>query len=127
MASSSPTSPLPRSEQAPAISRLLTRAYTTHTGRGPESVRTHVAPGVVTVVLRNCLTRAEQVIRHEEQRTVEMTRRALQVAMRRELTNGVAAITGLRVEAFLSDHDVDTDVAVEVFILASGGAHPPAP
>lgn len=123
MTSALPPSPLPEAEQPAAISRHLVQVYTAYTGRGPESVRAHVSSDVVTVVLRKTLTKTERSLTAEDRiEPVETVRRGLQATMKDAFLQGIEAITGRHVEAFLSDHDVETDIAVEVFVFAPKGA-----
>lgn len=112
--------PLPEGEQAGAISKLLVRVIADYTGRGPMEVRTFMAPGVITVVLRDTLTKGERRL-VEEGRTefvIDM-RRTFQHLMADTLKDGIKEITGVEVDAFLSDHHVNPDIAVETFVMKS--------
>lgn len=113
-----PAAPLPAAERPAAISRHLVRTLSFYTGRGPETVRSHVSDGVVTVVVMNSLVKAEQsLVEAGHSDEVLQARRAVQSTMKANLIEGVEAITGQRVLAFLSDHDVEVDISVETFVL----------
>jgi uncharacterized protein YbcI len=52
-------------------------------------------------------------------------RRAFQNTMREELVATVEALTGRKVEAFLSDNLYEPDVAVEIFLMSRDGGELP--
>jgi uncharacterized protein YbcI len=90
-----------------------------YTGRGPTGAHTYINDDVVTVVLRETLTRGERsLVKGDLQQLVERLRKAYQGTMRYELVAGVEAILGRKVAALMSDNNVNPDVAVEVFLLA---------
>ncbi len=108
-----------------AISKHVVRTMSKYTGRGPTKARTFINDDIVTVVLRDTLTTGEQTLVGDNRDELVLTlRNALQGAMRHDLINGVETILGRKVEAFLSDHHIDPDVAVEVFLLAPADAGP---
>lgn len=77
-----------------------------------------MAPGLVTVVLRDALTKSEQaLVSHGREDVVATGRRELQAVMRPEMVEAVERLTGHRVVAFLGDHHVGSDYSVENFIL----------
>jgi uncharacterized protein YbcI len=109
-------------DQASAVSRLMVQVMADYIGRGPEAVHTSVGRDVITVVLTNSLTKAERTLVEDgQQQLVLTTRRAFQRTMAEPLVNGVQEITGRQIKAFLSDHHVDPDVAVETFVLVPAG------
>ena len=110
--------------KAAAISNHVVRTISEFTGRGPTKGRTHIADDVVTVVLRDTLTKGERsLVSDDLDELVLAMRKAFQGTMRHALIAGVEAILGRRVIAFMSDNHIDPDVAVEVFLLAPAGAH----
>lgn len=116
---------LPASEQSAAIAKLLVGTVAEFTGRGPDKVRAYLSDDTVTVVLRDTLTKAERTLAERDQGDlVVQMRRAFQREMSPVLIAGVEQITGRQVEAFLSDHHLDPDIAVETFVLAPRGAAP---
>ena len=92
----------------------ITRDYT---GRGPTRARTSMTDDMVTVVYHESLTKAEQRL-HErgEDEAVRGIRRKFQEVMRDDYVAAVEQISGRKVIAFLSDHHMDPDIAVETFI-----------
>ena len=114
-----------RGSKAAAISKHVVRTMSQYTGRGPTKARTYINDDIVTVVLKDTLTTGEQTLVGDNRDELVLTlRNALQGAMRHDLINGVETILGRKVEAFLSDHHIDPDVAVEVFLLAPADAGP---
>ena len=80
-----------RGEAAQAISNALVRLLRDYTGRGPTQAYTTI--------------------------TVIDMRRRFQRTMKDDLVAAVEENTGREVLAFLSDHHIDPDIAVEIFIL----------
>jgi uncharacterized protein YbcI len=107
-------------EQSPAakISNLVVQLLHTYTGRGPTKARATVADDLVTVVLRDTLTKGEQsLVADSKANLVLETRHAYQQTMRTELIEGIEQITGREVIAFLSANHLDPDIAIESFVL----------
>jgi len=89
-----------------------------YTGRGPTKARTTITEELVVVVMGESLLKAEQsLIDTGDPETVIDTRRKFQAAMREEFIDLVENSVGRRVSAFLSDHHINPDIAVEVFVL----------
>ncbi len=109
-----------------AISNLVVRLVSEYTGRGPTKARTYIDDDLISVVLRDTLTRGEKSLvddGHAEH--VLNTRKMYQRAMRAAIIAGIEELTGRRVLAFLSDNHIDPDLAVETILLepcASDGA-----
>jgi uncharacterized protein YbcI len=104
-----------------AISNAMVRLHKEQFGRGPTRARTEWAgPDQLVVTLEDTLTPVERRLRamgeHERLRD---TRLLFQYASQSELTEVVERLTGRRVRAFVSGLDARTDVACEVFVLAS--------
>lgn len=105
--------------KAAACSNLVVRVMSEYTGRGPTKARTYLHDRLAIVVLEDTLTKGERsLLRDGERERVLDTRHAYQRSMRSELVEGVEAILGRKVVAFMSDNHVDPDVAAEVFVLA---------
>lgn len=103
---------------ASAISNAVVRLFAEYLGRGPTRARTTFGRDLVTVILEETLTKGERVlVRNGDVQTVLDTRRTYQRAMREELVAAVEAHTNRRVNAFMSDHHVDPDIAAEIFVL----------
>jgi len=91
------------------------------TGRGPGRARTYIEDSVVMTVLHDTMTKAERTLKEENlEDHVRDLRRIFQGTFREEAIEIVERLTGRKVLAFLSDHAVDPDYAVEVFILEPG-------
>jgi uncharacterized protein YbcI len=108
----------PRGEQAAAISNLVVKLTSEYTGRGPTKARTHINDDLITVILRETLTKGERsLVRDGKEEVVRRTRFAFQQTMGDELVAGVEKISGRKVLAFMSANHMDPDVAAEIFVL----------
>jgi uncharacterized protein YbcI len=112
------TNQLQTSDVAREISRSMVALFKKYTGRGPSFARTHVHDDLVVTLLRDTLTHAEQMLKEEERaELVREQRRVFQDAFRKEAIGLAEQIVGRRVTAFLSDHAVEPDYVVEVFVF----------
>jgi len=120
----SPAAPVSRGEAAQAISNALVRLLRDYTGRGPTQAYTTITDSHVIVVLRDALLKAERsLVKDGHAEAVIDMRRRFQRTMKTALVEAIEQNTGREVLAFLSDHHIDPDIAVEVFILKpKGGA-----
>jgi len=74
---------------------------------------------MVTVVLRDTMTRGElSLVAHDHADVVLATRATFQEMMGDELRAGVEQVVQRKVIAFMSANHVDPDMAVETLILA---------
>ncbi len=106
-----------------AISNMVVHTMTEYTGRGPTRARTYFGDDVLTVVLRDTLTKGERsLVGDGLDDLVLVTRKAFQATMREDLINGVEEILGRKVQAFMSDNHIDPDISVEVFVLEPDAA-----
>jgi len=106
------------------LSRDLAKAMVAldkvYDGRGPTRARAHVGDDIVTVILEDTMTTAEQTLAEEdEEELVRGVRRVLQGKFREDASEIVERLTGRKVRAFLSDHAIEADIAAEVFVLES--------
>ena len=116
---SATTDHVPLGELAAEISNATVRLLSEYTGRGPTRARTHINGDLVTVLLRDTLTKGEQSLRQSgKDKVVLATRKAYQETMAPDLIQAIEQITGRNVEAFLSDNHLEPDIAIEVFVLA---------
>ena len=108
-----------RGEAAQAISNAIVRLLRDYTGRGPTQAYTTITDGHVIVVLRDALLKGERSLVNDghAEAVIDMRRR-FQRTMKDDMVAAVVEHTGREVLAFLSDHHIDPDIAVEVFILA---------
>jgi uncharacterized protein YbcI len=112
----------PGGSKTAAISTLTVRLLSQYTGRGPTKARTFVNEDLVTIVLQDTLTKAEQTLVDKKQNALVLTTRAtFQEVMRDDLVAGIEGILGRKVIAFLSANHIGPDIAVESFILAPSG------
>jgi uncharacterized protein YbcI len=103
------------------ISRALVALLKESTGRGPNRARTYIEDGIVVTVLYDTMTKAEKTLKDEHKEdTVRSLRRIFQGTFRDDAIEIVERLTGRRVVAFLSDHAVDPDYAIEAFVLEPG-------
>lgn len=105
---------------AARISNHVVQLMNAYTGRGPTRARTSIDNELISVVLRDTLTKGERsLVADDKAQLVLDMRHAYQMTMRKDLIDGVEQITGRRVIAFLSDNHLDPDIAIESFVLAS--------
>jgi uncharacterized protein YbcI len=103
------------------ISRAMVALFKEATGRGPGRARTYIEDGLVVTVLHDTMTKAERTLKDENlEDHVRSLRRIFQGTFRDEAIAVVERLTERKVLAFLSDHAVDPDYAVEAFILEPG-------
>lgn len=107
-----------KAEPEREISRGVVAIYKEYLGRGPTSARTEISETAAVTTVGDALTKAERsLIERGDAPAVREMRRKFQVAMRREITKLVEDVTGRRALTFLSDHDTDEDIAVEMVIF----------
>ncbi len=100
------------------ISNAMVRLLSDYTGRGPTKARTYIQDDLVTVVLRDTLTKGERSLcRDGKAELVLANRTAFQETMADDLIAVVEQLIGRKVEAFLSANHIDPDLAVESFVL----------
>jgi uncharacterized protein YbcI len=101
-----------------AISNMVVRVISEHTGRGPTKARTHLSQDLITVVLHDTLTKGERSLARADKGAIVLTMRfAFRETMRDELVRGVEEITGREVAAFMGASHIDPDMAIESFVL----------
>ncbi|HVV91066.1 MAG TPA: Na-translocating system protein MpsC family protein [Solirubrobacterales bacterium] len=107
---------------AAGISREIVGIYAEYYGRGPTKAKTLWREDVITCVLEDAFTRAEQVLVHGNRfEQVRINRQAFQEQIEPLLRDAVEKVTGRRIRSCLSQINRD-GVAVEVFVLG-----PPIP
>lgn len=103
------------------ISRAIVALMKEATGRGPTWARTYVEGNLVVTLLRDTMTKPERTLAEEEEgEQVREIRRTLDEAFREDAVEIVERLTGRKVLAFLSDHAVEPDYAIEAFVLEPG-------
>ena len=107
-----------RGVTAAQISNGAVQLISEYTGRGPTKARTTITSDLVTIILGDGLTKAEQrLIEEDDGDLVLDVRRRFQQTMREESIALVEEATNRTVVAFMSDHHLDPDLAAEVFVL----------
>jgi uncharacterized protein YbcI len=113
----------PNGGQAAQISNLLVKLVNEHTGRGPTKTATYFNEDLISVVMRDALTKGERsLVRDGKDDLVLDVRVAFQQEMRADFIAGIESITGRKVHAFLSANHIDPDIAIESFVLEDAHA-----
>jgi uncharacterized protein YbcI len=100
------------------ITREIVRLQAEYYGQGPTRARTYIADDLVVVVLEETFTPAERtLVEHGDKAPIEEIRRRFQARMAEQFKSVVEQATGREVMTFLSESNVDDDIAVEVFLL----------
>ena len=87
-------------------------------GRGPTKSKVYAEGDVVVVVMEETFTPAERTLIDQGQsQGIQEIRRNFQTIMADQFKSLVEQATGRRVRSFTSDTDLESDIAVEVFIL----------
>jgi uncharacterized protein YbcI len=107
------------------ISRSAVQLLREYTGRGPTRARTTINTDSVMVVLGDILTKGERRLAESgKAERVLAVRHDFQMVMREELVAMVERTLDRKVVAFMSDNQLDPDLAVEVFILEPTTSEP---
>jgi uncharacterized protein YbcI len=102
-----------------AVANAVVHIVREHTGRGADRAQATVSGDLVTVLMRDTLTKAERsLVRHGKDHTVLSLRHEFQVTMRDDMVSAIEMLTQRKVVAFMSDNHIDPDVAIEAFVLA---------
>ena len=114
------TEPIRASELETKIADQIALLQADYYGNAPKHARAYVIPGeLVVVVLRETFTPAEKVlIHHGDSEAIQHSRRRFQQLSGDDFIAVVEQATGEQVESFLSETNLETEVAVETFILA---------
>jgi len=101
-----------------AISDAIVRVSADFIGRGPTRAKTYLNGNVVFCVMLDTLTRGERsLVADGDAESVREMRRRFQDAMRRHVCAAIESLTDRKVVSFLSDNDVESEMAIEVFVL----------
>jgi uncharacterized protein YbcI len=101
-----------------AISDAIVRVTADFIGRGPTRAKTYINGEIVFCVMQDTLTKGERsLVTDGDGESVRGMRRRFQDAMRRPLCEAIEGLTGRKVVSFLSDNDVESETAIEVFVL----------
>jgi uncharacterized protein YbcI len=109
------------------LAREVVRVHARFYGRGPTKAKAVWRRGVVTVILEEIFTPAEQLlVEAGDFEVVRRQRQAFQDEVEPLLRQTIEQITGCRVKSFLSQVSFD-GVASEVFILDESSEPGPGP
>ncbi len=110
------------------LSREIVQLHARLYGRGPTKARSYLHPDYAVCVLEEIFTTAERtLIVAGSGDHVSETRKKFQDAVKDEFITVVERITGRSVRVFLSQVDVDANLALEFFIFAGAEADAPSP
>jgi uncharacterized protein YbcI len=108
----------PAQTPAARITAQVVKLLSDYTGRGPTKGWTSIDGDLVSVVLHDTFTKAERnLVADGKGDLVVSMRKEFQKTMKDDLVDVVETTLGRKVTAFLSDHHVNPDVAVETFVL----------
>jgi uncharacterized protein YbcI len=108
----------PAQTPAARITAQVVKLLSDYTGRGPTKGWTSIDGDLVSIVLRDTLTRAERnLVADGKGDLVIRMRKEFQQTMKNDLIGVVEETLGRKVSAFLSDHHIEPDIAVETFVL----------
>jgi uncharacterized protein YbcI len=111
-----------RGTQAAAISDNVVRLMSDYTGRGPTKAKTYINHEVVTVVLKDGLTKGERSLAGDGKSDIVLRmRQEFQRTMREDLVASIEEVLHRRVIAFMSANHIEPDMAVEVFVMEPDG------
>jgi len=100
------------------IANGIVKLHAEYYGRGPTKGKAYVTEDLVAVVLEETFTQAERtLIDRGERDAIQQIRRRFQQQMADQFTAVVEQATGRKVRAFLSETNLEADVAVEIFLL----------
>ena len=101
-----------------AIARAVVHIHHDRIGRGPTKAQAFYRNEVVVVILQDAMTTTERTLTAAGKgEAVLATRRALEEVIRPDLVSAVEQLTGCKVKAFMSAHNLEPDLAAEVFVL----------
>jgi uncharacterized protein YbcI len=121
--SPTPSARAPNGQLTSAISNAVVHLMSDFTGRGPTRARTYIHDDLISVVVRDTLTRGERnLIASGRTALVLDMRMAFQESMRSDLIAAIEELTGREVIAFFSANHIDPDAALESFLLSPRAA-----
>jgi uncharacterized protein YbcI len=107
------------------VARAMVALFKEYVGRGPTHARAYVLDDLIVVMLQDTMIKAEKTLAEEgEEDLVRGVRRVFQGKFGDEANEIIERLSGRKVVAFLSDHNVDEDVAIEAFVLEPLEAQP---
>lgn len=120
-------SPATRGALISQLSREIVQLHARLYGRGPTKARSYLQSDYAVCILEEIFTTAERtLIDTGSSEHVSATRRKLQEAVKGEFIAVVERTTGRTVKVFLSQTDVEANLALEFFVFAEQ-AEPDSP
>jgi len=108
-----------RGELVSQLSREIVQLHARLYGRGPTKARSYLQNDYAVCILEEIFTTAERtLIGAGSGDHVSETRKKFQEAVREEFVSVVERITGRTVRVFLSQVDVEQNLALEFFLFA---------
>jgi|SRR4051812_39969836 len=96
----------------------MVRLHSDYYGRGPTKAKVYADGDLIAVVLEETFTPAEKtLIARGESEGIQDIRRRFQRAMANQFTSLVEQATGREVRSFMSETDLENDIAIEMFLL----------
>lgn len=112
-------SPAGRGALVSQLSREIVQLHARLYGRGPTKARSYMQGDYAVCILEEIFTTAERtLIDAGSGEHVSETRRKFQEAVKDEFIGVVERITGRTVRVFLSQVDVDANLALEFFVFS---------
>jgi len=101
------------------IASEFVRLHSEYYGRGPTKAKVYSDRDFLAVVLEETFTAAEKtLIGRGEAEGIQDIRRRFQRVMADQFKSVVEQATGRKVRAFLSETNLEADIAVEIFLLS---------
>jgi uncharacterized protein YbcI len=119
-----PVRPLTDDAMLTAVTAAMIALHKRYYHRTPVTAKSQLLGGdLLACVLGGVYTDVEKTLIELEQTTVvQETRSEFQNAMQHKFIEAVEGLTGRRVLAFISNHNVGPDLEIELFMLAQDGA-----
>jgi uncharacterized protein YbcI len=118
----------PRGELISQLSREIVQLHARLYGRGPTKARSYLQDDYAACILEEIFTTAEHtLIKAGSSDHVAETRKKFQEAVREEFVGVVERVTGRTVKVFLSQVDVEANLALEFFLFAEPAGAQPKP
>src|SRR5581483_11374981 len=101
------------------ISNAMVRIHKEHWGKGPTKARTIYAEDIVLTRLDEIFTQAEAtLVRAGRETEVRSMRAAFHRELEPEFVGAVERLTQRKVRAFISEIHAETNMGIELFVLA---------
>ena len=101
-----------------AIANDIVKLVRHYTGRGPTKARASVSGDLVSVLMADILTKAEnKLVEDGKSDVVLQLRHEFQKTMGKDMIDAVERHTARKVVAFMSANHIDPDLAIESFVL----------